>query len=325
MLYVTTRNDQNAFTVQRIMAQSRGADGGLYLPLHFPRFSDEDLKKLRAQSFNQRIASVLNLFFSSKLSGWDIDFSVGRYPVRLRDLSHRIILGEFWHNLQWKYDYFENKLAELICCENTESGSWTAIAIRMAILAGALLEREETEYDKMDVAVAANDFSVPISAWYLGKMGFPVGNVICCCTENNLLWELVCLGQMKTDDAVPDNLERLVSDCGGIGEAAYFSSCCSDRSIYSASDATLENLRQRMHVSVVSGDRVETAVPNVFSTYDYILQAESALAYCGLMDYRTKTGITRPVMVISDYSPACEADKISDWMNLPKEVILQMI
>lgn len=325
MLYVTTRNDRDAFTLHHIMMNSRGADGGLYLPLRFPRISDDDLKKLRAQSFNQRIASVLNLFLSSNLSGWDIDFSVGRYPVRLRDLSHRIILGEFWHNLQWNYNYFENKLAELICCENTGSGSWPVIAIRMAILAGTLLERDETEYDAMDIAVAANDLSVPISAWYLKKMGFPIGNVICCCTENNQLWELVCLGQMKTDDMVPDNLERLISDCGGIAEAMRFSSCCLERSIYSASDETLKNLRQSLHVSVVSGDRVETTVPNVFRTYDYILQTESALAYCGLMDYRTKTGITRPVMVISDYSPICEAEKISAWMSLSKDAFLQMI
>lgn len=325
MLYVTTHNDQDAFTVQHIMLQSRGEDGGLYLPMRFPRLSDDDLNKLRKQSFNQRISCLLNLFFSSKLSGWDIDFSVGRYPVRLRDLSHRIILGEFWHNLQWKYDYLENKLAELICCDNMDSGNWSSIAIRMAILAGTLLERDETESDKMDIAVTVNDFSVPISAWYLRKMGFPVGNVICCCAENNQLWELVCLGQMKTDAAVPVNLERLVSDCGGIGEAERYSACCAEGAIYSASDTALKNIRQSLYVSVVSGDRVETAVPNVFRTYDYVLQTESALAYCGLMDYRTKTGITRPVLVISDYSPACEADTISNWMNLSKEALLQMI
>lgn len=325
MLYVTTRNDQEAFTVQHVMNGNRGDDDGLYLPLHFPKLSANDLKKLRELSFNQRIASILNLFFQTKLSGWDIDFSVGRYPVRIKDLSHRIMIGEFWHNFQWKYSYLQEKLSELFPCNAKKEGSWCSIVIRMAILAAILLERDETEEDLMDIASPIADFSVPISAWYLRKMGFPVGNIICCCSENNQLWELICLGQMKTESVLPVNLERLVFDCGGVRETKRYLSSCKDGWLYAASDETLKALRKNLYVSVVSDDRIESAIPNVFKTYDYILQSESALAYCGLMDYRTKTGITRPVVVICDYSPADEADKISDWMNLPKEDFLRMI
>lgn len=325
MLYVTTCNDQNAITVQHVMRQSRGNDGGLYLPLHFPKLSDDDLRKLREMSFNHRIASFLNMFFSTKLSGWDVDFSVGRYPVRLSDLSHRIILGEFWHNLQWNYKYLEKKLAELVNCGNADAESWSAIAIRMAILAAAVLDRDETEHDLIDVAVAYDDFSVEASAWYLRKMGLPIGNVVCCCAEDNQLWEFVCLGQMKPDAAFPANLERLISDCGGIREVELYRSGCAAGTNYVASEEILEKIRKYLYVSVVSSDRLEAAVPNVFRTYDYILQSESALAYCGLMDYRTKTGITRPALVMCDYSPVCEAEKISDWMNLPKDDFLKLV
>lgn len=325
MLYVTTRNNQDAFTVQHAMSRNRGDDGGLYLPLYFPKLSADDLKKLRELSFNQRIASMLNLFFQTKLSGWDVDFSVGRYPVRLKDLSHRIIVGECWHNFQWRYTYLQEKLTELVCCEAKEEASWNSVAIRMAILAAVLLEREETESDRMDIAAAIDDFSIPISAWYLSKMGFPVGNIICCSGENNQLWELLCLGQMKVEAALPANFERLVSDCGGTEEVKRFISNCSDGWLYEPSEQALKLLRKYLFVSVVSDDRIETAIPNVFKTYDYVLQSDSALAYCGLMDYRTKTGITRPVVVIEDYSPADEADKISGWMGMPKEDFLRMI
>ena len=325
MLYVTTRNKEEAYTVQHALMQCKADDGGLYLPLHFPRVSDDDLKKLREMSFNQRIASVLNMFFSTKLSGWDIDFSVGRYPVRLADLSHRIILGEFWHNLQWKYDYLEKKLAELVSCESIVSGSWSSIAIRMAILASTILERDETKWDKMDIAAVFGDFSIPISAWYLKKMGFPVGNVICCSAENNQLWELLCFGQMRTDNDLPVNIERLVHDCGGVGETVRYGSCCAERVMYSASEGMLKNLRDSLQVSVVSDDRLENTIPNVFKTYQYILQSDSALAYSGLMDYRTKSGITRPVLIVCDYSPICEAEKISACMKLPKEEVLRLI
>ena len=323
MLYVTTRNDQEVYTAQHVLTQEWN-DSSLYLPFRFPKLSD-DLNKLREASFNQRIASLLNMFFSTKLSGWDIDFTVGRYPVRLADLSHRIILAEFWHNLQWKYDYLEKRLAELLPCERTESDSWTQIAIRMAILGSAILERNESKSDKVDIAAASGDFSLSISAWYLRKMGFPIGNVICCCADNNQLWELSCLGQMKTDWDLPVNLERLVHDCGGQREAAQYASVCETGGIYSASEETLRNLRSGLYVSVVSGDRQKTIIPNVFRTYDYILSSESALTYSGLMDYRTKTGITRPVLVVSDYSPTCEADSIPQLMNITQEEFLRMI
>ena len=325
MLYVTTRNDQETFTVQQAMNRNRGDDGGLYLPLRLPRLPADDLKKLRELSFNQRIASILNLFFQTKLSGWDVDFSVGRYPVRLTDLSHRIMVGEFWHNFQWKYACLQEKLTELISCDANEEGSWSSVAVRMAILAAILLERDETENDLIDVASAVDNFSVPISAWYLRKMGFPVGNIICCCNENNQLWELKCLGQMKMTGTLPVNLERLVSDCGGMDAVKRFICNRDDGTVYEASDEMMKTLRRNLYISVVSDDRIETAIPNVYKTYNYVLQSESALAYCGLMDYRSKTGITRPAVVICDYSPADEAERISDWMNLSKEDFLRLI
>ncbi len=325
MLYVTTRNNQEPFTVQQVMNRSRGEDGALYLPLHFPRFSAVDLKGMREMSFNQRIASMMNLFFQTKFSGWDVDFSVGRYPVRMKELSHRIMVGEFWHNFQWKYDYLQKKLTELVACDANEEGSWSSVAVRMAILAAILLEQDETEGDQMDVAAATGNFSVPISAWYLRKMGFPVGNIVCCCNENNQLWELICLGQMKLDGVIPVNLERLVSDCGGQESVKQFVSCREEKLIYTASEEMLKTLRRNLYVSVVSDDRIETTIPNVYKTYDYVLQSESALAYCGLMDYRSKTGITRPAVVVCDYSPAEEADKLAVWMNMLQEDFLRLI
>jgi hypothetical protein len=130
---------------------------------------------------------------------------------------------------------------------------------------------------------------------------------------------------MKTEWDLPVNLERLVHDCGGQRETAQYASVCETGGIYSASEEMLRNLRSGLYVSVVSGDRQKTIIPNVFRTYDYILSSESALTYSGLMDYRTKTGITRPVLVVSDYSPICEADSIPQLMNITQEEFLRMI
>ena len=78
MLYKTTRNDQDAVTVAHVLNGNREEEMGLYLPVRFPKYSEEEQKRLCALSFNQRMAEILNLFFSTKLTLWDLDFSTGR-------------------------------------------------------------------------------------------------------------------------------------------------------------------------------------------------------------------------------------------------------
>lgn len=328
MLYVTTRNIRDTFTVRHALTEGRGADGGLYVPLRLPKLSQQEVKKLSEMSFGQCVAEILNLFFSEKLSGWDIDFSVGRYPVRMEPLGHRIFMAETWHNLQWQYGYLERNLMELLHSETDVPGNWVSVACRMAVLAGLLGSPEIQGTDSVDIAVVSGDFTAPISAWYLREMGFPIGNIICCCNENKQLWDLLCNGQMRTDDislsttvpeadvALPVNLERLISGCGGVLEVWRYQDCCTTGTPYFASEPILTQLRKGVFVSVVSSGRVETTIPNVFKTHHYVLSPASALAYSGLLDYRTKTGMTRAAIVLCDRSPGCDADLVAAAMNI---------
>ena len=331
MLYVTTRNRRDSLTVQHVLDRDRGDGGGLYLPMHFPVLSEAERKALAGKSFNQRVAELLNLFFSAKLTSWDVDFSTGRYPVRLEAFPHRIFLAEFWHNPDWQFARLERNLLELVGVRANGPESWGRIAVRMALLAGILGESSELGDGCVDIVAVSGDFTVPISAWYLRKMGFPIGNIICCCNENNQLWELFCHGQMRTegtavstfipeaDVVLPVNLERLISGCGGAEEVNRYLDCAGHGSAYSVSDALLQELRKGLYVSVVSSDRVETAIPNVYNSYRYLMTPASALAYSGLMDYRSKTGITRSAVVLCDDSPSCAGDAVMKAMNITAE------
>ena len=104
MLYVTTRNNRDAYTAQRVLRKNRGPDGGLYVPFREPVFSREEIDALKEKSFHQCVAEVLNRLFNTKLTRWDVEFCVGRYPVRLVNLPQRIIAGECWHNPEWTFD-----------------------------------------------------------------------------------------------------------------------------------------------------------------------------------------------------------------------------
>ena len=337
MLYVTTRNHLDSFTTNRVLTENRGPDGGLYVPMHMPEFSEQDCKRLSEVSFGQCVAEMLNLFFGTKLTGWDVDFCVGRYPVRLATLPHRIHMAETWHNPEWNYQSLEKNLKELVQAETDFPGDWGSVAVRMAVLAGILGNREILGSGPVDFSVVSGDFTLPVSLYYLRKMGFPVGSIICCCNENNQFWDLMCNGQMRTDAvshstivpeadiAIPVNLERLIFACGGICETERYLACCRSGTVYSASDVVQEQLHRGIYAGVISSVRVETTIPNAYKTHSYILSPAAALAYSGLLDYRAKSGMTRPAIVLCDKSPVCDADTVAKVMGIPAKELKKLM
>jgi len=337
LLYATTRNDQETFTTSHVLMENRGADGGLYVPLRLPKLTAQEINRFSDIPFGQCVAELLNQFFSTKLTGWDVDFAIGRYPVRLKQLPHKIFMAENWHNPDWQYSRLEKNIEELLQSKTDLPGNWVSIAVRMAVLAGILGNREILGSGAADIVVVSGEFTVPISAWYLKKMGFPVGNIICCCNENNQLWDLICNGQMCTDGislstnvpeadiTLPVNLERLIFDCGGTSENERYLDCCRTGSLYTVSDSFLQQLRQGLYASVVSSVRVETTIPNVYKTHNYVMSTASALAYSGLLDYRAKTGIARTAIVLCDQSPVCEMETVANLMGMPIEEFKKLI
>jgi threonine synthase len=104
VLYVTTRNDTDVYTAQRVLRSRRGPDGGLFIPFRLSRLSREEVLALGQKSFGSCVAQALNLFFNTRLTGFDVDLAAGRYCVRLEKNNQRIILAECWHNPSQKFE-----------------------------------------------------------------------------------------------------------------------------------------------------------------------------------------------------------------------------
>lgn len=335
MLYVTTRSNQDAYTAQRILRENRASDGGMYLPFRAPSFSKEDIQKLGEKSFGQNVADILNLLFQTKLTSWDVTFCIGRNPVRLTPLRHRIQVAENWHNPQGDFSWLVQKLTQQLCGSAQQSG-WAPIGIRIAVLFGLFGELKKQGIDSADISVVSGDFSLPISVWYARQWGLPLRNIVCCCNENNSLWDLVCQGQMRTDAVsiptmlpeadvtVPAELERLIHGCGGSREVELYLNICRSGSVYRPSEAVLNHLRQGLFVSVVSSERILDTIPGVYRTHRYLMSSYTALAYSGLLDYRAKTGETSHAVVISDRSASAEAETVAKALAVSEEEIKQI-
>ena len=330
MLYVTTRDNRDPCTPYRTLHSMRSSDGGFYLPFRHPGFTPEEIEALTEMSFGESVAQVLNRLFNTRLTGWDIDSCCGRKPVRLCPLNQRILIAEGWHNPEERFSFIIESIARKLCPDIAEASEWVHIAVRASVLFGLFTQLQKTGISQADIAMVSGDFTLPISAWYARHWGLPIGNIVCCCNENNSFWELLCHGQMRTDTvavstripeadiAVPAKLERLIYEAGGQEAVAGYLDCVRTGSVYHPGDSLLSQIRKGMYASVVSSLRLNNTIPSVYRTHSYLMTPSTALAYAGSMDYRAKTGQTRPILIWAEESPSVHATVIGQIMASPE-------
>ena len=344
MLYVTTTEKNDAYTAARTYLEDRGPGGGLFLPRQLPVFTQEELSALVKESFGDRIAKILNVFFSTKLTGWDVDSGIGRCPVKAATMSHRIFLLELWQNLDGSYEKLEKILAEKIRNDgnmDVSVSSWLRIAIRIALLFASyaeLVRSKALEWETpVDVSVVSGDLSAVMTLWYARQMGFPVDNIICSCNENCALWDLLNHGELKTDTqtihtttpladvGLPIELERMIYSALGWDGAKEFLRICRDKGIYVPPAEEFDRLRNGLFTAVVSRARVDVLISSVYRTNSYLIGPYTALAYGGLTDYRAKTGESRTALILAERSPVQDAAVVAEAMGITEEQLLTQL
>ena len=344
MLYVTTRIQQDAFTAFRALSENRGPEGGFYVPMQFPDFAKGDIAGLAHKSFSQNVADILNLFFGTQLDAWGIEFGIGRYPVRLTGLNTKTTVAKSWHNPVYRFDRLVSGVEKVIRQSdqiNKTPSDWLVLVSRIAVLFGIYGELLRNGLihggQKIDVAVPSRNLSPLMSVWYAKYMGLPIETIVCCCNENNNLWNLLHKGELRTDAlamrtytqdcdyAVPSDLERLIFATLGRKETKRFCEIYRRGGIYNLEPEQLACLRDGIYVSVVSGKRMASSIPNLYNTTGYIADPYTALAHSGLTDYRAVTGINRHSLIISEESPLFSLQFVAGCMNLTPEELKLML
>lgn len=324
MLYVTTRSSRDAYTPFRALWEGRGPDGGYYVPGQLPVIAPEEILRLGEKPFGQCVTEIFNLFFGTHLNAWDMDFSVGKHPIRLRSLNHRIIIGETWHNLSHSFSGMVQKISSAAMePEDRESvpGAWAWITLRIGVffgLYGELLRQGSIATGQaLDVALPCGDFSIPISAWYAKAMGLPIGNIICGSRENSALWQLMHQGELETkEEDLPAYLEQLIFSGLGSGEACRYLEICRKGGTYVLKAADLQQMRSGLFAAVVGEDRVASVIRGVSRTQNYVLTPELALSYAGLRDFRARTSEIRVTLMLMERSQQEDIEAIAEVLKL---------
>ena len=334
MLYITTRDHSDAYTAHRVLSENRAADGGMFLPMQMPVVTKEKIAAMQSKTFGQNVADILNLFYKSRLDGWDVDFCIGRYCSKLTAMSHRAYIAEIWHNPDHDFARIVRNLTSRLRGNKYTTDAptnWAWISIRIAVLFavfGELYKMNVANADTaVDVAIPSGDFAGPMTVWYARQMGLPVANIICACDENDAAWDLLKNGQinMNAGMTVPSDLERLIYSVLGLQESQRFASMMERRRSYSVSAEAAAALGEGMYPAVISWKRRSEIIRGVYSASTYILDPGSAMAFGGLQDYRALAGETRPALIITERGPICSADTVSAAMGISVEMLRQRL
>lgn len=322
MIYLTTRTQNETYTAARTLSEDRSPDGGFYVPMQLPRFEPDVIQKLGQKSFSQTVADVINLFFTTKLDSWAIEFAVGRYPVKLHSIGSRETVAETWHNPLWKFERMVKGIEKAIRQSDdvcAVPADWLQIASRIGVLFGIYGEMLRTGLispdESLDIALPNGNFSGPMAAWYARRMGLPIGTVLCCCNDNNGTWKLLHKGQIRTDKPVvttatpacdiqaPADLERLIFANLGIQAAGEFARSVKNGGTFYLEPEQQQKLRDCMYVPVTGQRRLDSAVKSLYNSCGYMADPYTALCYSGMLDYRSVTGEGGSLLIISEESP----------------------
>jgi len=329
MLYLTTRDRFDTYTAFHAIKNDTAPNGGLFVPFKLPQINMSDLAD---QSFGDCVAYVLNAFFATRLTGKQIEFSIGRNPIRIKSAHQRTVIAQLHRNLDGSYEKMERRLAAKLCgCFDTDecTTSWVCIAIRIAVLYGVYNEmrRQELSDPVVDLAVPCGDFRLPMAAWYAREMGLPIGNIICACAPDSGVWDLLRHGELRTSATEPafDELERLICGALGVSKAADFQKSRDNNSIYVLEKEETDKLSSGIFCAVVSDDRIEKAVSSVYRTSACVLEKGTAVSYSGLLDYRAKTGESRTALLLADSDPADQAAYIAGAMHITEAALRELL
>lgn len=330
MLYVTTRNHNDAFTAYRALTNEYAPDGGSFVPFHLPVFSQDELSQLKDKSFNEIVAEILNMFFSLRLNGLELDLSVGKNMIRVAPMNHRIVIAELWHNLNGMLAHTEDVLCKRLAEQaNTEIATgWSAVAVKIAVIFGIyghlLREGLLKTSELVDVSVRNDEFKTPMALFYCRKMGLPVNMIVCTCDDNGNLWDLIHRGTMSTVGIslqLKAGLERLLQGTLGCETAVRFSEAADKGRAFSVSEERLPLLNKGLFCSVAGKDRAQTVINSLYRTNSYIIDSNAALCYGGLQDYRAKTGDSELTVILAETSPLNCVDVISAATGLDVQII----
>lgn len=311
MLYLTTRDNKNAYTAHKTLCADIAPDGGLYVPYKLPFLEKSQLGSIMQGSFGETVAQILNLFFAVRLTGWDIDFRIGRAPISVTMINRKIAIAELWKNPGAGAEFLIDELYRCVATNKEHSAKptmWARTVIRIAILFGLYgqIKPEDCDGTAIDISVNMQDVTELLSAWYARAIGLPIGQIICCCDTGDAFWDMLHSGVLNTKTVGDTHLacaELLIRETLGDSQAQQLVSVIGKRGTFAVSEEDHRVLSAGIYPVAVGPGRADSVRSSVRRSAGYSIDQCAAITYGGLQDYRAQTGESCLTMLLSQSAP----------------------
>ncbi len=329
MLFITTRNADTRYSLDDAFLMNVAPDGGYFIPVDLPICPQA---MLQANSFSATIAEVLNLFFGTELTSWDVDFCIGRGVLRIASMNHKIAVAETWHNLEHDGAYVTKQLQNKLLGERKDQPSlWFDVLIKTAVYIGIYTQMLEAGVlhagQVFDISLKAHDHAAVMAAYYARQMGLPIGTVIMACEEGSPIWEIVqrgsCTVAAQSDSA--QLIEWMVYCAFGAVETALYRDRVSGRGSYAVPEEMESQFSQGMFCAVPGISRAADIINSVYRSNGYIIDPYTALDYGAVQDYRTRANSGCMTLLVSQHDPANFMDVVTKATGISAADVLKIM
>ena len=170
--------------------------------------------------------------------------------------------------------------------------------------------------DEVNFSVPTGNFGDILAGFLAGKLGLPVGRLICASNANNVLTDFIRTGTYdrrrplyKTtspsmDILVSSNLERLLYLLSG--DSALVASLMkqlNESGSYTVPTELLETIQKTFWAGCCDDAQADTVMGRVWKEHGYLCDPHTAAGWYAAEDYVNQTNDRRPMVVLSTASP----------------------
>lgn len=306
MLYVSTRSKTESFTAYRAMHNDTAPDGGAFFPFQQLHFNEKQLADLRQKSFGEVVAIVLNTFYSCDLSGLDVDFCIGKFPVKIENIGHKTVVAELWHNHGDSLSYTVDALYRRIC-GNGQTSEWAQIAIHISLLFGVYSQLKDIT--SVDVAIPEAETALLSAVCFSKAAGLPIDRILIACSDSSPMWDFVRNGTLNTAQLKRHStdlcrfIERFLFQTFGAEQTTLYLEKLSSSRSFSLPEELVCKITSAFGAVVLGEGRADTVVNSVLRASNYKISSDAALAYGAVQDYRAQGGESKMSLLISTKKP----------------------
>lgn len=186
--------------------------------------------------------------------------------------------------------------------------------------------------EPVNIVVPTGNFGNILAAYYAGKMGIPVGKLICASNKNKVLTDFFNTGvydinrdfyltnSPSMDILISSNLERLLYHLadGDGAEIKGLMEALETEKKYEVSAKIKEGLAD-FYGGYASVEDTNETIGAMYSEHGYLMDTHTAVAYKVYQDYVAETGDKTPTLIASTASAYKFADSVAKSIGLGEE------